>query len=225
VEDQAWNEFAWPELSGRWQGSVETVKNDRASAKRDKSERKVEFRFLTAADFLKAKNASCDSLPADAVVMNGQLWESASKRAEYEAFVPAESGKVAYGRLSFEKMNGKEFCQFRQMGRVMGMNRLALPVVSFSEHSKVSGRALASLASDSEYSVEFLRFAPAGKAVEAQEVPVPSVKGWGSVDPIVARSERPPLMIRVSRITSREGGERGEWRGSEEQIFRLWKTQ
>jgi len=210
VEDQAWNEFSWGDLSGQWKGTVETVKNDRASAKRNKTQKKVEFRFLTAADFLKAKNASCDSLPADAVVMNGQLWESASKKAEYEAFVPVESGKVAYGRLSFEKMNGKEFCQFRRLGRVMGMNRLALPVVSFSEYSTVSGRTLASVTDDSDYSVEFLRFA-------AGETKAAGGRGLASV-------EKPPLMIRVSRTTSRNGGERGEWRGSQEQIFRLWKS-
>jgi hypothetical protein len=141
--------------------------------------------------------------------MNGQLWENSSKKAEYETFIPVEDGKVAYGRLSFEKMNGKEICQFRRLGRVMGTNRLALPVVSFSEHSTVSGRSLASLASDSEYSVEFLRFA----AVETKSVG----RGPASV-------EKPPLMIRVSRTSSRNAGERGEWSGSEEQIFRLWKN-
>lgn len=207
VEEQAWKDFSWPDLPGQWKGSVETMKNDRGIAKRAKADKKVEFRFFTAGDFLKARNSSCDRLPADAIVMNGQLWEG--KKAEYEAFLPVESGKVAYGRLSFEKMNGKEICQFRRLGRVMGTNRLALPVVSFSEYSTVSGRSLASLANDSEYSVEFLRFAAA------------ETKGAGRG---LASTERPPLMIRVSRTSSRSGGERGQWSGSEERIFRLWKN-
>lgn len=210
TEEQAWNEFSWADLPGQWKGAVETVKNDRGAAKRTKTDKKVEFRFMTAADFLKARNSACDRLPTDAVVMNGQLWESVSKKAEYEAFVPVESGKVAYGRLSFEKMNGKEICQFRRLGRVMGTNRLALPVVSFSEHSTVSGRSLASLSNDSDLSVEFLRFA-------AAETKAAAGRGPASV-------ERPPLMIRVSRTSSRVSGERGEWSGSEEQIFRLWKN-
>lgn len=209
IEEQAWNDFSWQALPGQWKGSVESVKNDRGTAKRLKTDQKVEFRFLSAADFLKARNSTCDRLPGDAVVMNGQLWEAGTKKAEYETFVPVEEGKVAYGRLSFEKMNGKEVCQFRRLGRVMGTNRLALPMVSFSEHSTVSGRSLASMANDAEYSVEFLRFAAAETKAQG--------RGPASV-------ERPPLMIRVSRTSSRNAGERGEWSGSEEQIFRLWKN-
>lgn len=217
VEDQAWDEFSWNALSGQWKGSVETLRSEKGQ-KKVKQETKVDFRFLPAADFLKAKGSpACASLPGNALVLNGLLWNSSSGRSEFEAFVPADE-KVAYGRLSFEKMNGQSICHFRRLGRVMGKNRLALPTVAFSENSTFSGRQVASTGVESEVFLEFLRFVP----VEVKPVPF---KSDGRRPSSVAVEEKPPLMIRVFKLSSRDKGARGEWSGSEEQLYRLWKAE
>ncbi len=216
AEDQSWKGFSWEELTGKWRGSLETAKNAKG-AKKEKLETAVELRFLNAGDFLRQKNAaSCGNLPANAMVLNGQLWNSGKN--EFEAFVPVEEGKVAYGRLSLERVNNQQVCNFRRLGRVMGQNRLALPAVTFSENGNLPGRQLASAVPESDFSVEFLRFAPATvKKMSFQA---------GSRKPAAkAEEERPPLMIRVYKTSSRDVGSRGEWKGSEEQLYRLWKVE
>lgn len=220
AEDQEWNAFSWNALSGQWKGNVESLKNEKSQAKKVKKDSKVELRILTAESFLKAQGAAaCNSLPANALVVNGLLWQG-EKNAnnEYEAFVPVEEDKVAYGRLRFEKVNGSQVCNFRRVGRVMGTNRLALPTVSFSENSNISGRGLASaVVGDTEVSLEFLRFAP-------ETVKPVAFKPDGRKPASVKEEERPPLIIRVVKTTSRNVGERGQWSSSEEMIYRFWKA-
>jgi hypothetical protein len=228
AEEQAWSDFSWSRLAGRWRGSMELTHNEKSLAKKKKVEKSVDLRFLSAESFLKAKGAVCESLPADAVVLNGQLWANPSAAAgdaaaagaeaqraqQYEAFVPVEGDKVAYGRLDFEKMNGKEICHFHRLGPVMGRNRLALPSVSFAEYGALSGRSLASVGDEGEYSLEFLRFAP-------EAVAAGSGRGPASAE----AKERPPLMIRVFKVSSAPAGKRGTWKGSEERLYRLWRAE
>jgi hypothetical protein len=217
VDDQRWKDFEFASLNGGWQGSVETLRNDRDGKKRVKEEKSVSFRFLSGADFLKAQGvAACSALPTESVVMNGVLWDTGAGQKEFEAFVPVDDGKVAYGRLSFNQINGRKVCQFRRLGRVMGQNRLALPATTFSEYAVFPGRQVASTGAELELSVEFLRFAPATAAKLA-------FAADGRKPASAQEQERPPLMIRVFRISTVKAGERGQWRGTEEQLFRLWR--
>jgi hypothetical protein len=220
VEDQEWNAFAWSDLTGQWRGSVETFHSRKGAEKRERKENRADLRFLTAGAFLEAQKAeTCNGLPGNALVLNGVLWTPSSPgREEFDAFVPVEKNKVAYGRLSFERVNGARICSFRRVGPVMGKNRLALPSVSFSEFGGISGRGLASGGTETELSLEFLRFAP------SEAKPAGFAKD-GRRPASAVEQERPPLMIRVLRISSRAVGERGEWSASEEHLYRLWKAE
>jgi|GEM_PF-3789068 len=217
VEEQEWKEFSWGSLEGKWKGTVENIRNERDQAKKTKTEKAAEFTFVKATAF-----GTCASLPANAIVLNGLLWEQGSDSGarEYEAFIPADDGKVAYGRVSVSKMNNKDFCQFRRLGRVMGKNRLNLPTVSFSGRNAVSGRGIASndgaQAKEQDVSVEFLRFAPLEKPTAFQ--------ADGRKPASTKEQERPALIFRVFKISTAATGKH-EWVGTEEFIYRLWKSQ
>jgi len=224
VEEQGWKDLSWQALGGRWKGYVENVRNERG-ATRKKSEKPVELVFVDASAFLQARGASCAGVPPGGMVLNGVLWEQASRAKEYEHFSPAEDGRVAYGRLSFSEGS----CRYRRLGRVMGRNRLALPTVSFSERSvpsvaagKKGGRSLASIAGQQEVSVEFLRFA-------SEERGQKSFAADGKRPADARESERPALILRVFKVGTTEaspGAERrGEWSGTDESIYRLWRTE
>jgi hypothetical protein len=219
VDDQEWTEFAWGELTGHWRGSVENLSNVKGQLKKEKKEQKAEFTFVQAADFFKARGgSSCTTLPGNSVVMNGLFWESGSGAREYEAFVPVDDNKVSYGRISFEKVNGQELCHFRHYGRVMGKNRLNLPSISFSDRAVNPGRSLASVGADEEISVEFLRLVP------EKETHV-GFQGEGRRPAATDQAERPQLMLRVFRVTTKTDGKRGEWSSTREYIYRLWKME
>ncbi len=214
VEEQEWKEFSWNSLEGKWKGAVETTRNSRdANNKKTRTEKSAELNFVKASAF-----GTCASLPANALVLNGLLWEKGTETGvrEHEAFVPVEDGKVAYGRVSVSKVNGKDFCQFRRYGRVMGKNRLNLPSVSFSDHFTDTGRALASATPENEISFEFLRFASLEKAPEFQP---------DGRKPASAREqERPALIFRVFKIGTSPSAKGREWAGTEEYIYRLWRA-
>lgn len=218
VEDQEWKDFSWNSLDGKWRGSVETWKNERDSKKRVKTEKFAELQFLPAETFLKSRGGvSCAALPAGSLVMNGLFWAGSGEVKEYEAFVPVEDDKVAYGRLSFEKMNGKELCQFRRYGRVMGKNRLNLPAVSFSD-SAAPGRTIANAVpgAEREVSVEFLRYVEPKVTKDFRQD--------GRRPASASEAERPPLMLRVFQVQTVSNKARGEWSSTEEQIYRLWRA-
>jgi hypothetical protein len=217
VEEQVWKDFSFATLDGKWKGSVETWKNERDSKKRVKSEKVAELQFLSGDEFTKSRGVTCAGLPTGSLVMNGLLWETASGPGkEYDAFVPVEEDKVAYGRLTFEKMNGKDLCQFRRYGRVMGKNRLNMPSISFTDSVLPAGRNVASVASEREISVEFLRYVqPKTSAVFQANSRRPAS---------AADAERPALMLRVFQVQTVTNKDRGEWSSTEEQIYRLWKA-
>jgi hypothetical protein len=217
VEDQQWKDFSWNDLVGKWKGSVETLRNEKRTTKKMKSEKMAELNFVNADTFLQAWGGECKGLPKNGVVLNGVLWEGGAGAKEYEAFVPIEEGKVAYGRVSFDKVNGQGFCHFRRLGRLMGKNRLDLPSVDFSDRALTSARQVASVGSEQAMSVEFLRFAPSDAVAKAF---TPDNRRPSSVK----ERERPPLMLRVFRVSTHTGGERGEWNSTEEAVYRLWKA-
>jgi hypothetical protein len=219
VEEQEWKEFSWASLEGKWKGSVESFRNERDQAKKTKVEKPVELSFGPATKFLQERG-TCASLPETAMVLNGILWEQGKLEVarEYEAFVPAEDGKVAYGRVTFSKLNGKDHCQFRRLGRVMGKNRLSLPSVSFSDRAaQFAGRSLASTAPHQEISLEFLRYSTIDKA--------PAFAAGGRKPASARDQERPTLMFRVFKVATTTGGVKGEWSATEEHIYRLWRAE
>jgi hypothetical protein len=218
VEEQNWSEFSFAALLGQWQGSLEISRNEAGkSSKKGKNEQRVNVKFLKAADFFAARQSVCHAVPADAIVLNGLFWGQ-GKAKEFEAFIPTEDDKVAYGRLSFEKLNGQEVCQFRRLGRVMGKNRLSLPAVSFSEQSTGQGRSLASADSRGTVSMEFLRFVPATARAQA-------FAADGRAPASAVERERPPLMIRVFQIHAQQKATgTSEWKSTEEWLYRLWKA-
>lgn len=217
VEDQAWKDFSWNDLVGKWKGSVETLRNSKRATAKVKTEKTAELNFVKAETFLQAWGGECKGLPANALVLNGVLWEGGIGPKEYEAFVPIEDGKTAYGRVSFSKLNGQGFCHFRRLGRLMGKNRLDLPFVDFSDSAVTGERKTASVGEEQAMSVEFLRFAPSeatAKTFTSDNRKPSSVKD----------RERPPLMLRIFRVSTQAGGQRGEWNGTEEFVYRLWKA-
>lgn len=223
AEDQEWEDFAWQNMPGQWKGEVEVLKNEKEASKKEKKNKKVEIRIFTAKEFLSARgNVVCAKLPENAIVINGLFWgnEKEESPQEYEAFLPTDDDKVAYGRLAFEKVNGQTVCQFRSLGRIMGKNRLDLPSVGFTENSTKkpeSGRTLASALNDSEVHLEFLRFV-------SKDTGGVDFSSDGRKPASVDKQEKPPFILRVVQSKSKEGGSRGQWLGTEEKIYRLWKS-
>ena len=228
VEEQEWRDFAWSDLRGYWRGSVETWKNERDAKKRVKNERAATLYFASLDSPIAAGlGLKCPKLPQDTVVMNGLFWgggaggaggAGASNVKEFDAFMPVEDDRVAYGRVRVEKVNGEDFCQFHRFGRVMGKNRLNLPSVSFSDRVLPEGRVIAaSSPSEKEISVEFLRFESKGSV--AKDFSKDNRRPASKVE-----AERPALMIRVFQTQSQHPQkDRGELSGTDEQIYRLWK--
>ncbi len=218
VEEQEWQSFSWNGLLGKWKGSVESMKNYQGS-KKTKIDKTAEFKFLKAETFLQAFGGSCQSLTPDAMIINGQLWDDGSNAKVYEAFVPVDGDKVAYGRVNIDKVDGKNLCHFHRLGRVMGKNRLNLPTVSFSDPSATgAGHMPASTNSEQNVSVEFLRFAPLEAAIK-------TFQPDGRRPAALQEQERPSLILRIFKVSTKTGGDRGEWTGTEEYIYRLWKTE
>ena len=225
-EESSWKKFSSATLLGSWRGTMESWKNDFTDPKRKRDEKKTDLKFLTAKSFLDSKGIqSCPGLLPDAVIANGIFWDRKSSDGsfEYETFGRGEEGQVAYGRVQIQKLNGQEFCKFQRFGRVMGMNRLQLPEVSFTQPGAVlkDARNPASVAKEQEYEigVEFLRL--------DKESARPVAFAGDSRKPASAEAvERPPLMIRVSRVRADKVGPGaiGTWTGAEEFIYRLWKV-
>jgi hypothetical protein len=216
-DEQSWKEFSWNGLVGKWKGSVEDMKNSKVSTKKSKTDKVAELNFVNAGDFLQAWGGECKGLPNNALVLNGVLWEGGLGAKEYEAFVPVEDDRVAYGRVSVSKLNGQGVCRFRRLGRVMGKNRLNLPSVSFSDRAVDGTRRIASAGASEDISVEFLRFVTSDKPAQAFTTD-------GRKPSSVKDQERPSLILRVFRVSSNAGKDRGEWTGTQEYIYRLWKA-
>jgi hypothetical protein len=211
-EEPKWTEFAWENLPGKWRGSFEQTRQARGETKTDRKTRTVQLQFVPLREVVPS-GLSCSDLPKDSVAAKGVLWDSgaANRVNEFDVFFPSAEGTIAYGRLSFHKINGEGVCEMRRFGRVMGKNRLDLPKVAFSAESS-PGRGLAQT-SEREVSFEFLRFVPG----TTQEI--------GSDQRAPASSEvagKPQLMMRTTQVQTQDNGK--QWMQSEEGIYRLWRV-
>ena len=187
----------------------------------------AEIRFLAADNFLQTQGFSaCTGLPAQSMVMNGVFWEGETKSAkkEFEVFAPAEEGKVTYGRISVEKLNGEAQCKFQRIGRVMGLSRLALPTIHFSQGVDGNYRTLASSTEprkETDISLEFMRFDPLTAATAAFN--------GGRVPSSLDAQEHPPLMFRIYKVVSQldakdDDLKKSQWLRTEEHLYRLWRV-
>ena len=226
TENQSWKKFAWQDLEGTWRGSIETVSNELKAKKKDTKQLPAEIRFVAGDKFLATqKVTNCGSFPATAVVLNGSLWQendkTPPKTQSYEVFGQVGSD-VSYGRVSFTKLNGENVCSYERIGALVGMNRLALPAVHFSQRLTPNGRVLASGTSTNEFEVnlEFLNF-DANNA-KAQVFPKGSRKPAS-----VSVQDNPPLMFRVFKIVNavHSAYDQGSWQSSQEHIYRLWRAE
>lgn len=216
-EMQEWDEFSWKDLKGTWRGSIEIVTNDIKKTKKERVEKSVELTFVDGKEFLATKKvSSCEKFPENAVVLVGQVWDSGSGNERvYEVFGEREDDHVSYGRAVVVGTS----CNYVKLGRSMGMNRLALPAVNFTQRKTSNGRVLASGATpETEVNFEFLNFEPkhAQKLVfvKGSRMPASSVE-----------QDRPPLMFRVFQMerTVNSPFARGKWNRTEEHLYRLWR--
>lgn len=225
-KNQSWNKFAWKELVGTWRGSMESV-SDGSGMKKSRDERSVEISFVHGTDFLKSYGVrDCGAFPAESVVVKGVLWmdANAAKRNKadytYEVFGKTDGDGVSYGRAVLEKVNGDLICKYQKVEHALTMNRLGLPAAEFTVRETPNGRVLASGSTpESQMSVEFLNYSPK-KAV------VTEIAKGGRAPASLTVKENPPLFLRVFRITNdvRSPYDRGEWKSTQEYLYRLWKT-
>ncbi len=217
-EYQEWNEFSWEKLKGTWRGSLEIVKNDINAKAKERTEQAAELSFVDGADFLKVKSiAECKKFPEQAVVLIGQVWDSGSaKERVYEVFGKRDDGNVSYGRAV---VNGTK-CNYVTLDRAMGMNRLALPAVDFTQRKTKNGRVLASgVTPETEVNFEFLNF-------DTENVKKLAFVQGSRMPASVPEQDKPPLMFRVfqmERIVDSPYS-RGKWQHTEEHLYRLWKV-
>lgn len=249
-QKQSWDKFSWNQLEGSWKGSLESVTNIVTAAKKEHQEDPVEVSFLDGQKFLSAKNIEhCGDFPAKSVVFMGQLWRerdkmtgldlasgkivlpqdkgrslaSVKKEAEdkvYEVFGASSEDKVSYGRATISRMNGQNICTYARIGGSFFQNRLALPSLSFTQRVTHDGRVLASGSTpEYEVSMEFLDYRPAGAK---QVFPVKNARRPAAVE----MHDQPQLFLRVFKIARNVTSvySRGEWTGTQEYLYRLWRN-
>lgn len=242
-QEQSWQGFSWSSLQGSWKGSVETVTNIVTAAKKETKEDAVEVSFLDGKKFLESKGmTTCGAFPLQSVVFMGQLWRErdemtglnlatgkvslppsrsiASEGAKvYEVFGATEDDQVSYGRATFSQVNGQNFCSYAKVAGKFFKNRLALPALTFSRRVSADGRVIASgTTPEYEVSMEFLDFRPtAAKEAFAEK----SARRPSSV----FSHDKPQLFLRVFKIARNVDGaySRGEWTGTQEYLYRLWR--
>lgn len=223
-EEQSWKKFSWNSLEGSWRGSLETIANDVNAKKKRTQEDGVEIIFINGKKFLEAKGVTaCGAFPAESVVLNGKLWygdeQKESQEFSYEVFGKQEGDRVSYGRITLNRSNtGATSCEYQKIGRSVGMNRLELPAVNFAERLTPNGRVLASGATpEFEISMEFLNFDPT--RAKTQEFA-------GRKPAAVEEQDKPPLFFRVFKVARNVNGpySRGEWTGTKEYLYRLWRS-
>jgi hypothetical protein len=219
TEAQSWKKFSWSALEGRWTGTVETITNSVTARSKVRKEEKADIIFISGKKFwdsYKITENSCGTMPMDSVVMVGQAWGSQDQRS-FEVFGKAEDDKVIYGRAEIRKVGAGNVCYFKKLGSNVGMNRLGLPAVTFSQRHTANGRRTASgNTPESNVSFEFLNFDP--KLAEAKAL----VKGGRSPSSVI---ERAPLFFRSFQIHHESKGaySDGQWSSTKEYLYRLWK--
>ena len=215
----SWSDFSFAKLEGTWRGTLEYSNNAAAAEKPEAKSSPVEVAFLEGKKFLRAyKIADCAGFPAEAMVLMNELWwDRASKQPNsvrsFEVFGRSEKDKVIFGRARITRAEAGNSCEFASNEKAIAMNRLALPAVSLSQRLTSDGRALASGNTDEvDVDLEFLNFEHA-KSAQAHRF-----EG--------KREREAPLFFRFVKTTRRvpNAFSEGEWRATEEKIFRLWRV-
>lgn len=226
-EEQSWKKFSWNDLEGTWKGSLETLTNEISAKKKDRKEEAVEINFVNGQKFLAEKNVqSCGNFPEVSVVLQGKFWysdekrEAATKDFIYEVFGKMDGDRVSYGRATINKVNGANICSYQKIGRSVGMNRLALPSMNFSQRMTPNGRVLASgTTPEFEVNMEFINFDPSRALKQG-------FAGNSRKPASIDEQDKPPLFFRVFKITNKVNNAyaRGEWTGTKEYLYRLWRV-
>jgi hypothetical protein len=215
----SWSNFSFTQLEGTWRGTVDHSNNAVTDKQPQSKSSSVEVAFLDGRKFLKAfKIESCGNFPAEAMVLMNELWwDRASKQPEnmrsFEVFGRADKDQVVFGRARITRTKTANTCEFSSNEKPIVMNRLALPAVSLSQRLTNDGRALASGSTDEvDVDLEFLNFEHAKNAERHR---------------FEGKKEREaPLFFRFVKTTRSvpSAFSQGEWRSSEEKIFRLWRV-
>lgn len=245
-QKQNWEGFSWGALQGSWKGSLEVVTNVVTAANKERKEDPFEINFVSGKDFLKDKQiTTCGNFPDSAIVMDGELWKlkdemtalnfasgkanfpgtanrvpaSENGKKVFEVFSAGVDNSVYYGRVMLQRMNGETLCTYSRIGGNFYQNRLALPSLNFTERVTPDGRVLAS-GTTPEYEIqfEFLDFRPNGIAQK--------FSGAQARKPAaVEMHDRPQLFIRIFKMARNVGTEyaRGEWTGTREYLYRMWR--
>jgi hypothetical protein len=219
TKKQEWKSSPFPQMTGRWRGGIEIVSDNIKAKKKEKREDPVNLVIVNGAEFKAAhKVDSCDKLPADSIVMMGQLWTKNADKS-FDAFAANGNGNVVYGKVQIKNVNGQKFCDFTKIGGEMVQNGQWLPTVSFTERRTNDGRVLASGSTpEDERIIEVLRFSPASKQKEFKvEARRPAA---------LNEQDKPALVMRVSRTSRNVDGPfaNGRWQETQEFIYRLWRA-
>ena len=227
-EDQKWTKFSWHKLEGTWRGNVEISADRLAAAKWEKATHWVELSFLEGKKFLNVyKVEACDRFPQESVVLLQAVWfkemptawPPQTKEPIFEVFGRADSNRVSYGRVYFDRKDGKHVCHYQSFGGKVSMNRLAMPALAFSERMSPDGRLLASgETKEYELNFEFLNFVDEAKPER--------FAGRDSRAPASENKDNPPLFFRVVKITKSVNSPyaSGKWESTEEYLYRLWRV-
>ncbi len=227
-EEQSWKKFSWNDLTGTWKGSLETLTNEISAKKKDHKEESVELSFVDGQKFLTDKSVKeCGTFPAQAVVMQGKFWYADEKNEAkindftFEVFGKMDGDRVSYGRATINKVNGTNVCSYQKIGRSVGMNRLELPSMNFSQRMTPNGRVLASgTTPEFEVNMEFINFDPSRASKQGFTA---KARKPASME----EQDKPPLFFRVFKITNNVSSafSRGEWKSTKEYLYRLWRVQ
>lgn len=218
---QRWSDFGFEQLEGTWKGTQDLTINNADAEKLESASKKVEVTFLDGKKFLRLYSLNqdtCKGFPENSMVLVNELWWDRSEKRPssdrvFEVFSKLGKDEVVFGRAYVTRVKGQNSCEYLTSGKAIAMNRLALPAVSYSRRLTPDGRALASGGTkEVDVNFEFLNFAGAKNADDYQ---------WKG-----KKEQEAPLFFRFVKTTRVAQGafDGGEWSGTEERVFRLWRV-
>lgn len=217
---QKWSQFGFHSLEGTWRGVQDISINEADAEKLVTDKKNIEVTFLEGHKFLNAyriADGACAGFPNEAVVLTTELWwdRSSAKpknQRAFEVFGKIETDHVSYGRVLITQTEKGNSCEYSANEKAITMNRLSLPAVALSRRLTSDGRALASGSTkEVDINFEFLNYDNARVSSEYR---------------YTGKQKEAPLFFRFVKTTREVQGafDEGEWRGTEEKIFRLWRV-